>query len=348
MNEAHFAPAPVLDLWGWAKQEAGRAAATAVRRRELAAAKDAKQAVLEQTPQWLDAKEKRSAAREARKQAIKESESAVAAMAAATEAKKSLRLLSLHKEVRDLVAQEKAADAAEIQSIRMLADAVHKGEVPTVVETADGVQHELVLPTRPKSTAKMKALPKEDAPSGDARKEEDPEGDLHVSPEVLEDINLFKNGTKTPKERRDAAGRLLGALVGGAACPKGMDRKALITSAKKAMKEPDAQVSTLRAPEGALALTVGFECAPTVNLVPMMEEVTGVELGDLFIAPTGEILEVAGIKPRRKTLSLKRGCKGSTASTLTSGATIRRLSSPAGASPAAPAAPAPVAADDSL
>lgn len=306
MNEGHYQLDPTRDLFSWARSEAIRAEEAGKKAATVRDKRAEKQALLEMTPEWIQAKELRSSVREARKLAIKKSPDAVAAQAAANEAKKVLRKVKLYVEVKSLGAEERAALAIETQVTRMVTQALAKGKVPSReeqgLELSDGTVTQLVLPG-----------PAGETPEG-PKAHEDPElrePRREVPPVVHDALDIYRSGKETRGARNGAAMVLIDHIVGGGALPEGMDRTQVLCAAR--------EVAAATAPQPGPADTglrfrVTQECVKTVNLIPV-DNVKGAAVGMLLLA-AGEVLEVVAVKPRRLELVANRGTHGTTAKTI--------------------------------
>jgi hypothetical protein len=193
-----------------------------------------------------------------------------------------------------------------------------------------------------------KPKPSNESPP-DRRPEEttsEPQRAADCPPEIVEAINTYKDGRKTQDERKNAAGRIIGHGAGGGSFPPSIDKEELMRMARRVLSEP-----IERKPAAAIAaeaktlppLRVGKECAGTVNVIPL-DTIEGLSEGMLLSCPSGEVLEIRGLKPRRKEIGVHRGAKGTTASVLKEGSLLRYLSGPEEAPLLPPSAPAPTAA----
>lgn len=211
-------------------------------------------------------------------------------------------------------------------------------------------------PPAPAPVAAQKELPLTPAPIA-----ANPDTSPMVPANILEALNTYKSGRQPLDVRKAAAGVIVGHLAGGGALPPGYDKAEVRSSAKAVLKAKDLGEAPEARPTPPPAtsaprpyVTLLVESVATVTLLAV-DMVDGIAEDQVLEAPTGELLRVKAVKPRRKELSVERGFRGTKAQKLLAGITLAVVEGPAVPEPkvekvpapatAAPAA-APVGADD--
>lgn len=190
-----------------------------------------------------------------------------------------------------------------------------------------------------------------------------PDTSPSVPANILEALNAYKNGRLPLDVRKAAAGVIVGHIAGAGALPPGYDkadvRKAAkaVLAAKHLGEAPEARPTPPPATEAPRRYaTLLVEAVSTVTLLPL-DTVEGLEVDQVLQAPTGELLRVKGVKPRRKEISVERGFRGTQASKLLASVTLAVIEEPSSSAPkpgkapaaepvAAAPAPAPIGAED--